>query len=71
MNKDQDHKKLIKVTEAAKQLGVSRQTLARWIRQGWIPAVQIGDRFRVSAEVIEELLDKAKKVPTPQAEEVG
>jgi excisionase family DNA binding protein len=35
--------------EAARQLGVSTRTVQRWLREGRLPAVQVGSRLKVAA----------------------
>jgi acetyl-CoA/propionyl-CoA carboxylase biotin carboxyl carrier protein len=42
----------IRPSEAARRLGVSTRTVQRWLRDGRLPAVQIGSRLKVAADGI-------------------
>jgi len=45
--------------EVAALLGVSPQTITRWIRHGIVPAVKLGPKeYRISNTVVEEILKK-------------
>jgi excisionase family DNA binding protein len=39
--------RLLTVTEAARQLGVSRETVRRWINRGVIRAVRVGKNHKI------------------------
>ena len=46
----------ITTKEAARRLGVHRDSVARWIRLGLIPALRTpGGRYRLDPEVVERL----------------
>ena len=62
---------LITVEEAAKLLGVKRQTVYVWVRQGLIPCYRVGKRLIKFDEI--ELLASFKierSATTPQAQKV-
>jgi excisionase family DNA binding protein len=50
--------------EAARQLGVSRPTVVRWIREGLLPDEPVGAHHRIPADAVDELArmrrDRAK-----------
>jgi excisionase family DNA binding protein len=48
--READAAKLLTVTRAARQAGVSRSTVSGWITSGYLPAVRINDRRYVRAE---------------------
>lgn len=45
--------RLLSTTAVAEELGVSRYTVLRWIRQGYLPAETIGHRFWVPRSVLD------------------
>lgn len=56
--------KLLRVSEAAEQLNVSRASVYRWIAEGRIPAVQLGGRgapLRVDRHALEEWLRRGEQ----------
>jgi excisionase family DNA binding protein len=53
-------KSLLTTSQAADMLDVSRDTVARWIRLGQLPAVRLpSGRYRVRREDVERLLRQA------------
>ena len=65
--------------EVARRLGVSRQTIVNWIKQGYLPGVRIGARMVVPASAFdryaefEEIFNREKPALSPEeaAEIVG
>jgi excisionase family DNA binding protein len=43
-------------TQAARELGVHRHTVGEWVRDGALPAVQIGGKARIRREDLERWL---------------
>jgi excisionase family DNA binding protein len=43
-------------TQAARELGVHRHTVGEWVRDGVLPAVQIGGKARIRREDLERWL---------------
>lgn len=58
-------KDFITSTEAAARLGTTRQTIALWIRQGKIPAIKLGQEYRIPRKEFDRLLQ------VPPASEVS
>lgn len=55
------------VTQAAEKLGVARQTLYRWARDGTLPIYKVGTLSRVRASDVERLWAEAKPLyPSPE-----
>lgn len=55
----------LKTTVVAKMLGVTRDTIVKWINQGDLPAIKTpGGHFRVLSENVEKLQEKIKFNPT-------
>lgn len=56
---------LIGLDEAARQLGVSRDTVLRWLRAGTLEGVRLGPsshaRYRVRESVLEQFTRPAKR----------
>ena len=50
------------VTEVAEEFRVNRFTIYRWIKEGGIKAIRLGQAFRIPVEEIERI--KAEGVPT-------
>jgi excisionase family DNA binding protein len=45
------------ITEAAKRLGIHRDTLLKWTQRGWVPAHRLPNgRLLIQADVIARLL---------------
>jgi excisionase family DNA binding protein len=58
--------KLLRISEAAERLNVSRASVYRWIEDGRLPAVQLGGRgspLRVPAAELEEWLALSHVTP--------
>ncbi|MEE8240120.1 MAG: helix-turn-helix domain-containing protein [Nitrospirales bacterium] len=53
--KQQPH--MLRVSEVAKRLGVSRYTIYRAIRDGQIPAIRIRDSLRIPEKVLQGILE--------------
>lgn len=52
---------LLTTTQAAEMLGVSRDTVARWIRLGQLPAVRLpSGQYRVKREDVERVLSDSQ-----------
>jgi excisionase family DNA binding protein len=52
---------LLTTVEAARMLRVSRKTVARWIRLGLLPAVQLpGGTYRIHRDVVEKMLREGR-----------
>jgi excisionase family DNA binding protein len=52
----------LKIEEAAKILGISRNTAYDAVKTGQLPTVKIGRRFLVPKAALERLLDSAARV---------
>ena len=51
---------LLKLTEIARLMGVRRATVARWVRDGRLPAVQTpGGHWRVRSSEVDAMLKNA------------
>ena len=52
---------LITTSEAARMLGVSRATVARWIKLGQLPAVRLPSGvYRIHRDVVERMLREGR-----------
>jgi len=47
---------LEKVSQAAKRLGIDRNTMYRWIHEGKIPYLHIHDVYRIPSRAIDDML---------------
>src|SRR5215212_7384726 len=54
---------LLKLTEVAKELGVSEQTARRYVKTGKLPAIYLGGRYMIRREDLEEFLRQAQVKP--------
>ena len=58
--------------EVARRLGVSRQTIVNWIKQGYLPGVRVGARMVVPASAFdryaefEEIFNREKPALSPE-----
>jgi len=50
--------RLFTVTEAARQLGVSRETVRRWIHRGVIRAVRVGKNHKIPEVELKRLVGR-------------
>lgn len=53
---DQNGDELLSTTVAGERLGVTRQTVIRWIDEGFIAYAQVGSRYRIPASEVGRLL---------------
>lgn len=44
------------LSEAAQLAGVTSRTIRRWLAEGYLPAVKVGGRWRISQETLDRLL---------------
>ena len=73
---EQDAPRYLTTGEVSRRLGVSRQTVVNWIKQGLLPGVRMGSRLMVPATVmkrfarLEKILDDldAERAPGKPAE---
>ena len=56
--------KLLSTEEVAQYLGVGQATIYRWCRDGSVPAVKIGRRWRVRRSALEEFVRKNERSET-------
>lgn len=54
---------LLTTTEAARLLGVSRQTIASWCDAGEIPYVQVGTHRRIEPATVQALRERTRRRP--------
>src|ERR687898_1940091 len=55
---------LLRSEEVAEYLGVGPVTVYRWCREGSLPCVKIGRRWRVRREALEEFIRKSERSET-------
>src|SRR5918993_974623 len=55
---------LLRTEEVAEYLGVGPVTVYRWCREGSLPCVKIGRRWRVRREALEEFVRKSERSET-------
>lgn len=56
-------KRYLSAREVAEELDVSVQAVREWIRKGWLPAVRVGRRFRVTPEDVAAFVVPATERP--------
>ena len=61
MNDTHGTRTMLTPAEAADQLRVSRGTIYRWCRQGWIPNVQVGGAVRIPTRLLVDLLARSSR----------
>jgi len=49
--------------ECAKQVGISRRTLSRYVKEGKIPHIHVGKRILFRPEAIEQWLAEVEQKP--------
>lgn len=54
---EESNESLLKLSEVEAELSLSRITLLRWIKSGKMPAVKIGQQWRVRRRVVDALKD--------------
>ena len=47
---------LLKIAEAAGQLGIAKKTLRKWIREGKISGVYLGRQWRIDSRDLEQFI---------------
>ena len=52
------HVEYLKVEQIAKELGLSEETVLRWIRKKELKAYKLGKNYRVKREDFQEFLDQ-------------
>ena len=60
---DRDRRKLLTTSEAARLLGVSRQTIVTMCQSGDVPYTQVGTHRRIDPEVVQALRDRTRRRP--------
>ena len=60
---------LIGLSEVSKMLGVNRATVANWLRQGRIPAIQYGERgiYRLRRDDVLSFIEQSRLPQRPDA----
>jgi excisionase family DNA binding protein len=51
----------LSVSEIAKQLNISEDTVRRWIKAGKLPALELGGQYRIHPQEYEAFLQRHKK----------
>lgn len=51
----------LKVNEVAKRLRVTKKTIAKYIREGKLKAIMIGNQYRVFESSLNKLIQKSAK----------
>ncbi|MGH2467312.1 MAG: biotin carboxylase N-terminal domain-containing protein, partial [Candidatus Limnocylindrales bacterium] len=52
--------------EAARRLGVSTRTVQRWLRDGRLPAIKVGERVKVDARALEAASGLGSRAHEPE-----
>jgi len=60
MGNNHDQCLTVTVVEAARLLGISRETAYDLVRRGAIPSIRLGRRILVPKKALDELLSRAK-----------
>lgn len=63
------HVEYLKVEQIAKELGLSEETVLRWIRKKELKAYKLGKNYRVSREDYQEFLDQRYTGRTDESKE--
>jgi excisionase family DNA binding protein len=70
MRKASAEKELLSAEDVAEYLGVGEVTVYRWCREGTLPCLKIGRRWRVRREVLEDFLKRSEH-PTTLVGQLG
>ncbi len=60
-----ENKRLLSVEEAAEYYGCHSDTLRRHLKAGSIPYMKIVRVFRISRQVLDDLIENQAKLPVP------
>ena len=55
--------KLYSLTEIESILSVTHRTLQRWVKSGKLPAVKIGNRWKVSEATLRRFVETGRNIP--------
>lgn len=55
---------LLTVAEVSERMRVSKMTVYRLVHDGELPAMRIGNSFRITREEVEAFLRRALQIPT-------
>ena len=68
-NSTRQDTQLIGLTEVSRMLGVNRATVANWLRQGRIPALQYGERgiYRLRRDDVLSFIERSRLPQQPDA----
>jgi excisionase family DNA binding protein len=61
-------REFLTVDEVAKELRVDRRTIMRWIRTGQLPAIKVGQTYRILKSEYQDFL-KNRHIQPPDAPE--
>jgi len=53
-----DESRLYRTGEIAKLVGVTRQAVLNWIKQGWVGAIRVGRHYRIKGSELKRFLDE-------------
>jgi excisionase family DNA binding protein len=64
MSQFAEHEDTLSIAEAAEHFGVDKATVARWYIEGNLPAIRIGDSWRVRRSALELFLESRERPKT-------
>ncbi|MDO9628293.1 MAG: helix-turn-helix domain-containing protein [Acholeplasmataceae bacterium] len=59
----------LKVNEVAKRLRVTKKTITKYIREGKLKAIMIGNQYRVFESSLDKLIDKTTRKGSDSSEQ--
>jgi excisionase family DNA binding protein len=57
---------LERVSQSARRLGIDRNTVYAWIREGKIPYLEIHGVYRIPSRAVTEMLEKGLRIGDPK-----
>ncbi len=57
--------------EIAERLKVSERTVWRWVHSGALPAIKLGQQWRIRDDDLDEFLEARRAQPKPPQEQEG